>query len=64
MTDPLDLPPYVRDSLRAYCEYIRRHPGYQDQHELDLTYTAPDYDPDSDPLDDPFPEEYDSCPTS
>lgn len=58
MQDPLEVPPYVAESLRAWCA---THPQGGTAHVPEARYLEadPSYDPESDWLDEPFPEEYD-----
>ena len=57
MNDPLDVPDYVAESLRAWCA---THPRRETPHvpESVARRDDPTYDPEWDWLDEPFPEEY------
>lgn len=60
-SDPLELPDYVADSLRAWCEFDRRRRDARSELRVtereDLYGKADDYDPLSDWLDEPLPME-------
>lgn len=58
--DPLDLPEYVEQSLRAWCAFdaARRDATPHVSEARQMYPAASCYDPESDWLDEPFPEEY------
>jgi len=56
--DALGLPPYVEESLRAWCATHPRSSSRERVTEAEEHYRRdPTYDPASDWLDEPFPEE-------
>jgi hypothetical protein len=61
--DPLEVPPYVAESLRAWCALhaARARAPREYSTEYEVMHNDPTYDPEWDWLDEPFPEERDQC---